>query len=226
MHFSVLVIGENYEELMEQYGPDSVGELLETREDIESKLYEEFINLDKSAIRLFEKDPDKFSKMYKGQSRFCALVSFYNKLKNKSEKDTKEFLYNTLSAHLFDESIKVRPDGVYDYGITEWDWYEIGGRWAGSLIQKDLIKRDNDVGFSWGYSVGSMVQVLSNNCTDQAKKGDIINLKSLLRKNTYAILSEGEGWVELGSCGDLVDLVNEIMSYPDDTLITYIDCHI
>lgn len=71
-----------------------------------------------------------------------------------------------------------------------------------------------------------MVKALSNNCIDQAKKGNIINLKSLLRKNTYAILSEGEGWVELGSCGDLVDMVNEIMSYPDDTLITYIDCHI
>jgi hypothetical protein len=56
---------------------------------------------------------------------------------------------------------------------SKWDWYEVGGRWAGSLKLKDEIKPENEPNFSWGWSEEAKREALMKNLTDQAHKGQI-----------------------------------------------------
>lgn len=230
MHFSVLVIGENYEELLDRYGPDSVGELLETREEVENKLYKEFTELDKSLVSSYKKDPDKFKKQYiLNHYKTYLIVRNYDNLKNKTEKQIKNLLYESVTPFYWgDVTVKVYSDGVYRPGITEWDWYEVGGRWVGLIKLKDLVKSEKGLNFCYGYSVDSKVWVLSDNCTDSARKKDILNLDELLSKRTRVVLSEEFDWVDIINSEDeyYKELVSYVTSLPDDTRFTIIDCHI
>ena len=229
MHFSVLVVGENYEELLDQYGPDSVGELLETREEVENKLYKEFREIDKSLISLYKRDPEMFRNQYiLNQYKTYFIVRNYDNLKNKAEKQIKNLLYESVTLFCWgDVTVKVKSDGVYRPGITEWDWYEVGGRWVGLIKLKDLVKSEKELNFCYSYSASSKVWVLSDNCADSARKKDILNLDDLLSKRTRIILSEEFGWVDTTNEEEYCkEVVSHVTSLPDDTRFTIIDCHI
>ena len=56
---------------------------------------------------------------------------------------------------------------------SKWDWYQIGGRWAGSLILKPEAEKKSEPNFSWGWSEEQKLKVLSQPRVDQAKKKDV-----------------------------------------------------
>lgn len=118
---------------------------------------------------------------------------------------------------------------------SKWDWYEVGGRWAGSIKLKEGVKPLQAVNFPWGWDEAEKKDVLSENRADVAYKRDIANLDEL---DSFAILKDGE-WIEQGQMGWFGMARNEkpddewnsqvkslLESLPDDTLISIYDCHI
>ena len=71
----------------------------------------------------------------------------------------------------------------------EWDWYQIGGRWAGQLQLKDTVdpKLYSSPNFSWGWDSDEKDEVVSAGRVDQAKKKDIANLDEIC---TYAYIKK------------------------------------
>lgn len=58
---------------------------------------------------------------------------------------------------------------------ARWDWYQLGGRWAGSLKLKEEVSEEYKIspGFSWGWKEGDKLAVISQRGVDQAKACDI-----------------------------------------------------
>lgn len=119
--------------------------------------------------------------------------------------------------------------------IPKWDWYKLGGRWAGSIHLKETVSNYEKPSFSYGWDQDSKNEVLAEKRTDSAIKKDIKNIDEL---STFAVLKDSE-WYERGKMGwfgmahnemdkkewdkKLKELIN---SLPDDTLISIYDCHI
>lgn len=118
---------------------------------------------------------------------------------------------------------------------SKWDWHQLGGRWAGSIVVKEGVDF-NVPNFSWGWDETSKRKVLAERRADSARKGDIANLAEI---STFAVLMHGE-WHENGQMGWFGISHSEKMteeewkskqqellaSLPDDELISIYDCHI
>lgn len=71
-----------------------------------------------------------------------------------------------------------KEDGKYGYYTnpnSRWDWYEVGGRWAGSLLLKTTVNKSTlpQPNFSWGWSQEDRDQALNKNVVDVARLCDI-----------------------------------------------------
>lgn len=55
---------------------------------------------------------------------------------------------------------------------SKWDWYEVGGRWAGTLRVKEGVAAE-EPHFSWGWDENEKQEVRNAGKTDSALKGDI-----------------------------------------------------
>ena len=161
-HFTVLIIGET---------------------DIEKALYP-FWELDLNKQDLIKDDRAEFIIEFKKED----LEKEFEKFKEEHKEDIKKgkedywIKYRTCSAEEW-----VRDwDGHYlnkeetDYGYytnpnAKWDWYEIGGRWAGSLKLKKNVDKSKyiDPNFSWGWNKESKKEVLLKGFVDSALKKDV-----------------------------------------------------
>lgn len=58
---------------------------------------------------------------------------------------------------------------------SKWDWYQIGGRWAGSLKLKDSVADEYEInpGFSWGWKEEDKLATISQKRVDQARVCDV-----------------------------------------------------
>lgn len=115
---------------------------------------------------------------------------------------------------------------------SKWDWYEIGGRWAGQIKVKDGVEYDKP-NFSYGWSEEDKKKVLAERRADTAKIKDIANLDEL---HAYAVVRDGE-WIEKGRMGWWGISTNEndnwdevfktiLADIDQDEVITFVDCHI
>jgi hypothetical protein len=117
---------------------------------------------------------------------------------------------------------------------SKWDWYELGGRWAGRIKVKEGVEYE-EPNFSYGWDEPSKQEVLAERRTDNALIKDIENLDEL---TTFSVLKDGV-WYERGEMGwwgisindkDEDEWNNELKKLlsglPDNTLISIIDCHI
>lgn len=100
-------------------------------------------------------------------------------------------------------------DGVWrEYSTSNpdmrWDWYEIGGRWAGWLQLKEGAKR------------------MSPLRANEAYLGDINNLDIL---KAGAVMVNGE-WVDIErNYIEFTEVKEYLKGLPDDTVITCVDYH-
>lgn len=196
MHMSLLVVGnDNLEEMMEPFYQD-----LEVEEYCEGEVT--------------EKEKQEMMDFYRERGEeFTDFDDCYAKF-------GKDWNYN---AYRKDE------DGVWrEYSTTnpqmEWDWYEVGGRWPGTLKLKPGVKNKYGVNFSWGWPEEERKKFLkeNKNRTDIARKGDVANLDEL---KFYAILINGE-WIETSEDGWAFGSVAEFLKdVSDDTLLTCVDYH-
>lgn len=232
-HFTVLVIGENPEEQLQpfnenidvpRYCKKTKSELIEDeRKSI--KRYAE------TTYAEYLRDPEKYAEGVRNDKHLDYLKNDFPKKLTWND----EQLYT--EAIRWEEAENIGPDGeVYStYNPkSKWDWYALGGRWAGLIEVKEGVTYDAPK-FSWGWSEKEQVEVLAKPLTDSARVKDIANLSEI---RTFAILKNGE-WYERGEMGWWGAVSNEkdeqawdqeftklLMGLPEDTLLSVYDCHI
>jgi hypothetical protein len=142
------------------------------------------------------------------------------------------------------EPEEINPDGSTNETRnpdSKWDWYEIGGRWAGSLKHKADIAGESELppppNFSWGWSEEDQQKILAENGCDVDRLCNIANIAEI---STFAVIKDGK-WYEKGEMGWLGIISNQTETDDDwtknfherflknlepDTIITVVDCHI
>lgn len=108
---------------------------------------------------------------------------------------------------------------------AQWDWYEIGGRWAGRIILKEGVTPIAQPHFSWGWSDEDKNKVLSARPyrVDGARIEDIANLTKLC---AGAVLMDGV-WMnnEDEDNFHFKPIKPFVENLPGDTLIRFVDYH-
>lgn len=119
-------------------------------------------------------------------------------------------------------------DGVWrEYSTLnpemKWDWYEVGGRWAGWLQLKEGVERMQPLNFSWGWSDELKQKVLEDVPlrADMAHLGEINNLDKLV---AGAVMVNGE-WTDIEDGIQFTEVKKYFEGLPDDTVIVCIDYH-
>jgi hypothetical protein len=63
--------------------------------------------------------------------------------------------------------------GYWENPDAKWDWYSVGGRYAGILHLKEGVEKQAEPGFSWGWDAQSISDTLSQPKVDMATKKDV-----------------------------------------------------
>lgn len=171
-HFSVLVIGSDID-----------GQLAKYDEGLEMPVYvkytkEELIVEEKQSIEEYKNgtyaeylaDPNKYAKECNNENHLNYLkVDFPKKLTM-----TDEEIYELAIRYCGPEELGPNGELLSSYNPdSKWDWYQVGGRYAGRIVVKDGIEID-EPSFSWGWDADSINKVISEgNKTDSAYKKDI-----------------------------------------------------
>lgn len=160
-HYTILVIGENPEEHLEPFW-----ELDLSKEDLADDCRAEF--QEEFSVEDLEKEFLEFKEEHKKEIEE-AKTDYMVKYKTCS---AEEWVEDWNGKYLNKEKTHY---GYYINLHSKWDWYVIGGRWAGSLkLKKDVDKSKYDnPNFSWGWDEKSKKEVLENSSVDQAIRGDI-----------------------------------------------------
>lgn len=191
MHYLVMVIGEDVEAQLEPY-----------YQDLEVDEYE-------------VGEVDDYEKQ--------RMLDYYEK-----QGETFQSFDDCYKAHGQDwnwNSYRKDVDGIWKEYSTynpyaEWDWYEIGGRWAGKIRVKEGVEYEKP-NFSWGWPEEEKKKVLAERRTDTALLKDIENVEKL---SCYSVVHEGE-WICVGD-KDGNKYVQELLkTLSPDTRITFVDCH-
>lgn len=127
---------------------------------------------------------------------------------------------------------------------SEWDWYQIGGRWSGFFELKEGAKPLNETEFSWCIDEDERNEINSSNKADSAYRKDIVNFENIF---PYFVVIDGE-WIskyEFEKKNSYVDennrshwdfdkadqewrefLTNDVFPrIKDDDIVTAVDCH-
>jgi hypothetical protein len=231
-HFTVMIIGEKPEKQLKPFD-----------ENLQVPRY-----VENTKLQLIEKGKAEIER-YKNEmySKYLANPEEYKKNSNEGHFKyiSTEFplKLNWSDEEIYKDQIKYEEEEnigengeVYSESNpnSKWDWYALGGRWAGLLKVNDGVIC-KEPSFSWGWSESDKKEVLDGKHTDQALKKDIANLDEVV---TFALIKDGK-WYERGEMGWWAIVSNEkddetwaiefkklIKDLPDDTLISIYDCHI
>lgn len=206
-HFVVMVVGNNVDEQLERFDENLV--------------------VDKYSMGLVsEEEKQRMIKYYesKGKGNFKTFDECYKEF----GEDWNDNRWEKNNEGEWEEFSTYNPD-------SKWDWYQVGGRWAGMFQLKEGVKPLEPLSFSWGWTAEKREKMKKENRADIAYKRDIANLSEIV---PFAILKDDE-WYERGECGwwgTVIDDKGEmtweeevkriIESIEDDELITMVDCHI
>lgn len=192
MHYLVMVIGENVEDQMEAFAQDL---------EVEEYLVDIVTEHEKTdMMKYYERDGKTYAS--------------FDECYEKNGKDWNWGAWRKDEDGVWREYSTSNPD-------AHWDWYEIGGRWAGKIVVKDGVEYIKP-SFSWGWSQEEKDKVLAERRADTALLKDIDNVDKL---TAYAVVRYGE-WIDNGYEDLPNERVQEILSELDpDTRITFVDCH-
>jgi hypothetical protein len=160
-HYTVLVIGEDIEEQLAPFD-----------ENIQVPKYKQGI--------VSEEDKKSFIECY---TIYDEKRTWGVKSKEEAEKNSKlsfDKLYKKFGKDWNENTWEKDENGIWtEYStynpISKWDWYTVGGRWAGTFkIKKNFQKLYNEEpNFSWGWSEEDKKEILKEKKTDSALKGHI-----------------------------------------------------
>lgn len=189
MHYLVMVIGDDVEGQLEPYYQDL---------EVDEYLVDELHDYDKEYMLKFYADKGE---IFESFDECYELHGFdWNGNLYRKDNNGKWFEYSTFNPN------------------AEWDWYQIGGRWAGMIKVKKGVGY-NHPHFSWGWSDEDKLKIISERRTDSARLKNIENLDEITC--CYAVLQDYE-WIG----GVTKDEVAKILKDLDpETRITFVDCH-
>ena len=131
-------------------------------------------------------DPEKQLAPYQennmGDSPYAVFIDKTDEVLEEWEKlsASERKKYNGLASNYardyFGYEVRDGQYGIVENPNSKWDWYQLGGRWAGFFkIKPKSIKKYDGVkaNFSWGWSKEEKEKVLQDQLVDQATKGDI-----------------------------------------------------
>lgn len=232
-HFTVMIIGEDPEKQLEPFNENTEVPMYvkHTREQLIEKGRKDIKDYENRTYAKYLQNPNKYIQECKNEAHI-------NYLKNDFP-----LKLEWTDQQVYDDEIQWHePEDIGDDGETystynpksKWDWYSLGGRWAGLLKLKEGIVKPHP-NFSWGWDDQEKQKVLKENKTDQALKKEIENINDVV---TFALLKDGI-WYERGEMGwwgyvsdekeenewddEFKKLTKELS---EDTLISIYDCHI
>lgn len=171
-HFAVLVIGDNIDEQLEKFDEnlDTPRYVKYTKEQLIAEKRKEIEEYKNGTYAKYLADPEAYA-------ADCTNENHLNYLKNEFPKKlewTDEEIY--AEGIKWYEKSEIGPEGeVYStYNPnSKWDWYQIGGRYAGRLILKEGVEKEAEPEFSWGWDANAMEEVLKEPRVDTALVGNI-----------------------------------------------------
>lgn len=230
MHFSVLVVGKDKDDIIEQleyYSEDRGVEpyLSIPFDDIVDEVMDKYESEYKSLIEKVKSDPDYEPLAYQKEN----LGRFMEVDFTAPEEEVREKLYELFAEDWGDD---VREDGVYSMFNPEgqWDWYQLGGRFTGLLLLSDFAEPLEEFTYLTSYSIEERkYRMNSRNRADFARVEDVVNIRDLLTNDIYSLLCPSIGLVDLdGKNEDDLDFYyKKIIDGRDiNGVVAIIDCHV
>jgi len=144
-HFSVLVIGPNPEEQLAPYQENNM-------EDCPKK-YLSFYDVEDEYADQYNNGVVEIYVLPTGKWEFSYSASEVMKKAGNLVKRKYSLLYETFEVFMCEYAgYEKNEDGRYGYyenPNAKWDWYQLGGRWAGSFKLKDNAKPLRATELSW-----------------------------------------------------------------------------
>ena len=183
-HFAVLVIGDNVEEQLTKYDENIVMEkyVKHTKEQLiaeEKKSIEDYKN---TTYADYLADPVKYAENVSNEKHLNYLKEDFPKKLVMTDEEIYQY------ATKWYEPEEIGPNGeVYSTHNpdSKWDWYEVGGRFAGQITVKDGVEIENP-NFSWGWRDEDKETIISSgHKTDSAYVKDIDFIKMHRTEKDY-----------------------------------------
>lgn len=231
MHFSVLVVGKDKDDIVEQleyYSEDREVEsyLNVPFDDIVDEVLDRYEGY-KIILEKVKKDPKYVPVNYMYRQDY--IDRFLKVDFTAPDEEVRKRLYELFAK---DWGSDVREDGVYSSFNPEgqWDWYQLGGRFTGSLLLSDFAVPLKEFKYLTSYSVEEKkYEMNSRNRADFARLDDVVNIRELLTKGAYSLLSPSTGWVDLdGKNEDDLDFYYKkiLENKGSNDVVAIIDCHV
>ena len=249
-HFLTLVIGEEPEEQLAKYDEDLKLplHLYKTKEQLISEKRKDIERYKKEYYDVFLADPEKYRAKYR-KEHVDYVEHEFPKMLSWTDEQIYEDAVRGFRMDAEDEDgneeakVVLRKDGsvwhVYNEN-AKWDWYVIGGRYAGRLRLKDKTQKAYLYYPDYPHlydreELEYLKKLKAEGYCDQARVKDISNLSEI---SCFAVVNDGK-WYELGKMGWWgvvterkepdeweAELKKLLENLPPDTLLTMFDCHI
>jgi len=171
-HFAILVIGDNVEEQLAKYDEniEMPRYVKHTKEELIAKEKESIEEYKNTTYAEYLADPVKYAENVNNEGHLKYLREDFPKKLEMNDEEIYQY-----AMRYYDED-QIGPNGeVYStYNPdSKWDWYEVGGRWAGTIAVKDGVEID-EPNFSWGWDADSRAKVIAEGLkTDSAYVKDV-----------------------------------------------------
>lgn len=176
MHFTVLVVGPDPESQLapfQENNMDSCPEEYLEFEDNTEEWQKEYKTEKREAVKIGKKYYLSGDKKFKRKDKDGIVYTYDFPKGSKVEKVHLNKIYKTFDEYCKKyHGVEANEDGRYGYTCnpdSHWDWYQMGGRWAGLLVLKPGCIGDQGER-SWG---NENEPPLPYNHVSQAKKGDV-----------------------------------------------------
>lgn len=241
-HFLTLVIGENPEKQLDKFDDNLVMpmHLYKTKEQLIADKRKEIEEYKRDYYDVFLADPELYRSKYLKVHVDYVEKEFPKQLSLTDEQLYKDATKRYRESVCFGKDIELREDGSVwatynDEG--KWDWYVMGGRFAGQLQLKDKTQEAPlyNPEYSTLFSKKHYQLLKKDGRCDQALVGDISNLDEI---TCFAVVMDSK-WYERGKAGwfgVVIDAKDEevwakevkqlLTTLSPDTLLTMYDCHI
>lgn len=247
-HFLTLVIGEEPEKQLAKYDENLILplHLFKTKEQFISEKRKEIEEYKKNYYDVFLADPEAYCAKCRKEHADYVEHEFPKHLSWTDEQIYEDAVkYYRMDAEDEDEKgrTELREDGsvwhVYN-DEAKWDWYIMGGRYAGRLQLKDKTQiaplyYPHHPWWCDKEELDYLRKLKAEGRCDQARVKDISNLSEI---GCFAVVKEGK-WYERGKAGwwgvvtDAktpevwdAELKKSLESLSPNTLLTMYDCHI
>jgi tetratricopeptide (TPR) repeat protein len=182
-HFAVLVIGDNVEEQLAKFDEniEMPRYVKATKAELIEKQRQDILEYKKNYYDVYMADPEAYS--------VGARIEHINYLANEFPLRlnwTDEELYAEATKYYEESEIGPEGEAYSTYNPdSKWDWYQIGGRYAGRLHLKEGVEKDQDPNFSWGWDAKTMAKIVAEPRVDSARVKDIDWAKIHLNQKDY-----------------------------------------